>query len=99
MYLVDGCVGFVVWGSDGVDGLFVCIFVIGFVCVECGLMLKVLVFVVAVVFEDVGLLIVDMDVIKIYNLFVVNDFWFVCEMGVDVEIMNPFGCSLIYGYL
>ena len=36
--------------------------------------------------------------IKTHNPFAVNDLWFARETGADVEAMNPFGCSLIYGH-
>ena len=40
----------------------------------------------------------DIDVIKTHNPFAVNDLWFARETGADVDAMNPFGCSLIYGH-
>ena len=36
--------------------------------------------------------------IKSHNPFAVNDLWFARETGADVDAMNPFGCSLIYGH-
>jgi len=47
---------------------------------------------------DAGLALADIDVIKTHNPFAVNDLWFAREAGVDVEEMNPYGCSLIYGH-
>ncbi len=47
---------------------------------------------------DAGLSIGEIDVIKTHNPFAVNDLWFAREMGVDVDAMNPYGCSLIYGH-
>ena len=47
---------------------------------------------------DAELSITDIDVIKTHNPFAVNDLWFAREFGVDVETMNPYGCSLIYGH-
>lgn len=45
---------------------------------------------------DVG--IGDIKVFKSHNPFVVNDIVFASEMGVDVAMMNNFGCSLIWGH-
>lgn len=48
--------------------------------------------------DDAGLTIDDVHVIKTHNPFAVNDVYFAQETGVQVETMNPFGCSLIYGH-
>ena len=40
----------------------------------------------------------EIDVIKTHNPFAVNDLWFARETGADVDAMNPFGSSLIYGH-
>ena len=48
--------------------------------------------------HDAGLAIADIDVIKTHNPFAVNDLWFARETGADLDAMNPFGCSLIYGH-
>jgi acetyl-CoA acetyltransferase family protein len=45
-----------------------------------------------------GLSITDVDAIKSHNPFAVNDIIFANEMGVDVNTMNNFGCSLIWGH-
>lgn len=40
----------------------------------------------------------DVDVIKIYNPFAVNDAYLSRQMGVPVEAMNDYGSSLIFGH-
>ena len=52
----------------------------------------------AAALADAGLALADIDVIKTHNPFAVNDLWFARETGADVDAMNPFGCSLIYGH-
>jgi acetyl-CoA acetyltransferase len=47
---------------------------------------------------DASLDIADIDVIKSHNPFIVNDLWFAQEMGIDPIVINPYGCSLIYGH-
>lgn len=48
--------------------------------------------------DAAGLSIADVHVIKSHNPFVVNDLWFAQELGVDVDELNPYGCSLVYGH-
>ena len=52
----------------------------------------------AAALADAGLTIGDIDVIKTHNPFAVNDLWFARETGADLDAMNPYGCSLIYGH-
>ena len=52
----------------------------------------------AAALHDAGLELADIDIIKTHNPFAVNDLWFARETGADVDAMNPFGCSLIYGH-
>ena len=40
----------------------------------------------------------DIDAIKTHNPFAVNDIYFSREMGVKLEDMNNYGCSLIWGH-
>jgi acetyl-CoA C-acetyltransferase len=47
---------------------------------------------------DAGLTLSEIDVIKTHNPFAVNDLWFARETGADLDAMNPYGCSLIYGH-
>ena len=42
--------------------------------------------------------IADMDAIKSHNPFAVNDIVFARETGVDLDAMNNYGCSLIWGH-
>ena len=48
--------------------------------------------------NDAGLGIGDIDIIKTHNPFAVNDLYFARETGADLDAMNPYGCSLIYGH-
>ena len=48
--------------------------------------------------ERAGLAISDMTAIKSHNPFVVNDIVFARETGADVERMNNYGCSLVWGH-
>jgi acetyl-CoA acetyltransferase family protein len=45
-----------------------------------------------------GMSIRDMDAIKSHNPFAVNDIVFARETGADLEAMNNYGCSLIWGH-
>jgi len=40
----------------------------------------------------------DIDAIKTHNPFAVNDVYFSREMGVKLEDMNNYGCSLVWGH-
>ncbi|MGH9030635.1 MAG: thiolase family protein [Acidimicrobiia bacterium] len=48
--------------------------------------------------DDAGLTLDQIDVVKTHNPFAVNDLWFARETGLDVEALNPYGCSLVYGH-
>lgn len=48
--------------------------------------------------EQAGLGIADMDAIKSHNPFAVNDIVFAKETGADLDAMNNYGCSLIWGH-
>jgi acetyl-CoA acetyltransferase family protein len=48
--------------------------------------------------ERAGLDIGKMDAVKTHNPFVVNDIVFARETGYDVNKMNNYGCSLIWGH-
>lgn len=45
-----------------------------------------------------GLTIRDIDAVKTHNPFAVNDLYFAQQTGFELERMNNFGCSLIYGH-
>ncbi len=45
-----------------------------------------------------GLAIDDLAAIKTHNPFAVNDVYFSREMGVQLDAMNNYGCSLIWGH-
>jgi len=48
--------------------------------------------------EDAGLKIEDMKVIKTHNPFAANDLYFAKEFNIDVNKMNNYGCSMIFGH-
>ena len=48
--------------------------------------------------KDAGTTIAQMDVIKSHNPFAVNDIVFANEMKIDVNMMNNYGSSLIWGH-
>jgi acetyl-CoA acetyltransferase len=47
---------------------------------------------------SVGIDIKDVKAIKTHNPFAVNDVYFCREMGIGLEDMNNYGCSLIWGH-
>lgn len=48
--------------------------------------------------ERAGISIQDVKAIKTHNPFAVNDVYFAREMGVKLDQMNNYGCSLIWGH-
>jgi acetyl-CoA acetyltransferase len=48
--------------------------------------------------DNVGIGIKDVKVIKTHNPFAVNDVFFCREMGLKIEDINNYGCSLIWGH-
>jgi acetyl-CoA acetyltransferase len=48
--------------------------------------------------EIAGLSIKQIDAVKTHNPFAVNDIYFARETGFDVNAMNNYGCSLIWGH-
>jgi acetyl-CoA acetyltransferase family protein len=99
----DGAAGLVITTEEqardaGVDGPFAKLLSSGFSRVERGAMPKAPVPAARAALTAAGLDFSEIDVIKSHNPFVVNDLWFARETGVDVNAMNPYGCSLIYGH-
>ena len=92
----DGCAGLIVTSRPG--GPAARILASGFARVARGEMPKAPVPAAATALADAGLTLTEIDVIKTHNPFAVNDLWFASETGADVEAMNPFGSSLIYGH-
>ena len=90
----DGCAGLIVT-SDQAE---VKILSSGFARVGRGEMPKAPVPAARAALDDAGLTLDDIDIIKTHNPFAVNDLWLARELGADVDAMNPFGCSLIYGH-
>ena len=48
--------------------------------------------------NQAGVAIAETDAIKLHNPFAVNDIVFAKETGADLEAMNNYGCSLIWGH-
>jgi acetyl-CoA C-acetyltransferase len=48
--------------------------------------------------EHAGLHVADIDAFTTHNPFTVNDIVFSREMGVPVDRMNAYGCSLVWGH-
>mgnify|MGYP000954076852 CR=1 FL=1 len=48
--------------------------------------------------ERAGLSINDMKVIKSHNPFAANDLFFAKEFGIDINKMDNYGCSMIFGH-
>ena len=99
----DGTAGMIVTTETqardvGDDGPLARILASGFARVSPGTMPKAPVPAAQAALDDTGLRIADMHVIKTHNPFAVNDLWFARETGADVTVMNPYGCSLIYGH-
>ena len=94
----DGCAGLIVTPAERADGAVARVLSTGFARVGRGEMPKAPVPAASIALRDAGLSIGDIDVIKTHNPFAVNDLWFARETGADVDAMNPFGCSLIYGH-
>jgi acetyl-CoA acetyltransferase len=99
----DGAAGFIVTSPAqarelGVDGPVAHVLSTGFARVEPARMPKAPVPAASNALDDAGLSLGDIDLVKTHNPFAVNDLWFARETGYDVEAMNPYGCSLIYGH-
>jgi acetyl-CoA acetyltransferase len=48
--------------------------------------------------EKAGIKVNDLKAIKTHNPFAVNDINMAAKMGFDVNWMNNYGCSMIYGH-
>ncbi len=48
--------------------------------------------------EQAGKTIADMKAIKTHNPFAVNDLYFAGQTGCDLDSMNNYGCSLVWGH-
>jgi acetyl-CoA acetyltransferase len=59
---------------------------------------KAPVFAAARALGDAGIELSSVDLMTSHNPFAVNDLWFAHETGFDLERMNVFGSSLIYGH-
>jgi acetyl-CoA acetyltransferase len=70
----------------------------GFSRVNPGMMASAPVPAAEMALANAGLKITDMKTIKSHNPFTTNDLNFAKKMGIDVMMMNNYGCSLIYGH-
>lgn len=99
----DGSAGFVVTSKQTVSDLanagpVVSILATGFARVSKGEMPKAPVPAAQRALDDAGVGLDAVDAIKTHNPFAVNDLWFARETGADLDSMNPYGCSLVYGH-
>ena len=99
----DGAAGLIVTAPAqardlGVDGPLAHVLSSGFARVEPGRMPKAPVPAAKQALADAGLSLDDIDLVKTHNPFAVNDLWFARVTGYDLDAMNPYGCSLIYGH-
>ncbi|MCT9870417.1 thiolase family protein [Paenarthrobacter aurescens] len=65
---------------------------------ELGAMPKAPVLAAGHALRDAGVEPGALDVVTTHNPFVVNDLWLCRELGLDPEVLNPYGSSLIYGH-
>jgi acetyl-CoA C-acetyltransferase len=99
----DGTAGLIVTSTErlrdlGFDGPVARVLASGFARVEPGRMPKAPVPAAEHALADAGLSISDVHVIKTHNPFAVNDLWLARQFELDIDELNPFGCSLIYGH-
>lgn len=98
----DGAAGVVVAGRDAARELDadaqVQILGTGFARTEPARMPKAPVGAARAALADAGLGLESVDLVTTHNPFVVNDLWFAHETGYDVERMNVYGSSLVYGH-
>jgi acetyl-CoA acetyltransferase len=70
----------------------------GYSRAEKGYMAKAVVPAAKMALEKANLPIDQVKEIKTHNPFAVNDIYFAQQLGVEVDEMNKFGCSLVYGH-
>jgi acetyl-CoA C-acetyltransferase len=47
---------------------------------------------------DAGVEVAELDAVTTHNPFAVNDVWLSQKLGIPLELMNAYGCSLVYGH-
>jgi acetyl-CoA C-acetyltransferase len=47
---------------------------------------------------DAGVSIGELDAVTTHNPFAVNDVWLSRQLGIPLELMNAYGCSLVFGH-
>ena len=63
-----------------------------------GYMAKAIIPAAKMALKQAGMSIADINVIKTHNPFAVNDIYFCREMGIKLNNMNNYGCSLVWGH-
>ncbi len=71
---------------------------VAFARVEPAAMPKALVPAALAALGDAGIDLAGIQVVTTHNPFAVNDLWFSQQTGYQLERMNPYGCSLVYGH-
>ncbi len=100
----DGSVGLMVTTADGArkvatdPGIRIRILGFGQSRTEKGFMPQAPVEAARRALDDAALKISDIDAVKSHNPFAVNDIVFSRETGFELEAMNNYGCSLIWGH-
>jgi len=99
----DGAAGVLLTSEEraralGRDGAFARVLGFGWARVEKARMPKAPVPAARAALRDAGVDVDELDVVTTHNPFAVNDLWLSREMGIELEQMNPFGCSLVYGH-
>ena len=102
-YPADGVAGAVVTTpaearARGIDGPLAHVLSTGFFRAEPARLPKAPVRAAEGALQDAGLTVSDVDVIKTHNPFAVNDAYLARQLGVDVDEINPYGSSLVYGH-
>ena len=99
----DGTAGILVTSEErarslGRDGAIVRVLSFGRARVEKGKMPKAPVPAARQALADAGITTQELDLVTTHNPFAVNDLWLHAEMGIALDRMNTFGCSLVYGH-
>jgi acetyl-CoA C-acetyltransferase len=99
----DGAAGVLLTSEDrakklGREGGFARLLGSGFARVGQALMPKAPVPAAEAAMADAGIGFDQLDAVTTHNPFAVNDLWLNRETGVDLELMNQYGCSLVYGH-
>lgn len=103
-YPADGCAGMIVTTADKAKELskdpdiHIQILAFGQSRTDLAYMPAAAIVAASKALDVAGINIADIKAIKSHNPFAVNDIIFAREIGIDVNNMNNFGCSLIWGH-